>query len=97
MSNFTPLGGRVALLRDGVSEKVTASGIFIPETAQDKPQTATIIAVASTGRDEAESAMLRLLGIGQRVLLGKYSGVDVEVGGRMLTIVPVGDILGVIG
>lgn len=92
--SFVPMSGRVAVIRDGVGDKVTQSGIYIPETAQDKPLTATVVAVAEHGRDEGEHANLKALKPGDRIVLGKYSGADIEVGGQHLTVVSVGDILG---
>lgn len=89
------MAGRVAVIRDGVSERVTESGIVIPEIAQEKPQLATVAAFAEVGRDEQETEMLAKLFIGARVLLGKYSGSEVEINGKHVTLLQVGDIMGV--
>lgn len=91
---FVPMSGRVAVLRDGVQEKVTESGIIVPEVAQERPQFATVLAVAETGKDEGEHYALKSLSPGMRVVLGKYSGADLSVAGHTITIVPVLDILG---
>jgi chaperonin GroES len=95
VSTFVPLNGRVAVKRDGLQEK-QVGGIIIPDFAQDAPQFATVIAVAENGRDEAEHKALGYVKVGDRVVLGKYAGSEVQAEGGSFTVLNVLDILGVI-
>lgn len=85
---FKPMGNRVLMQRDGINGDLqTAAGLFIPEFAQEKPQTATVIAIGSKVVDVKP---------GDVVLLGKYSGYEVSLEGKALTLVPDTDIMGVL-
>jgi len=97
---FKPLGNRVLLQRDEVDgEKTTAGGLIIPDIAREKPQTATVVAVGpglpmQDGGDAWHAPMS--VKVGDRVLLGKYSGYDVSLSGNVYTILAETDILGVL-
>ena len=82
-----PLGERV-LLKAKEAEKKTASGLFIPQTAQEKTQIATVVAV---GDDENTKVK-----VGQTVLHDKYAGTQIKDNGEDYLIVNSGDILAVI-
>jgi chaperonin GroES len=82
-----PLGERV-LLKAKEAEKKTASGLFIPQTAQEKTQIATVVAV---GDDENIKVK-----VGQTVLHDKYAGTQIKDNGEDYLIVNSGDILAVI-
>jgi chaperonin GroES len=81
-----PLGER-ALVKMIEGEEQTASGIVLPDTARQKPQTAEIVAVG-TSEDVKVS-------VGDVVVLAKYSGTEVTIDGEEHLIVDADDILGV--
>lgn len=90
-----PLSDRVVLKRLK-PEQETAGGIHLPETAQEVPQQAEVIAVGPGRRDE-EGVLHKLdVKIGDRVMYGKYSGTDVQLNGEEYLIVPEADILGIV-
>ena len=89
---LVPLDDRVVVERLE-AEETTAGGIVIPETAKEKPQKARVIA-AGPGKqlDSGERAPVGV-GVGDLVLLGKYSGTDVTVEGNEYVILRESDIL----
>lgn len=82
-----PLNDRV-LVKSAVAEEKTASGLFIPQTSQEKTQIAEVIAI---GDDEAIKVKA-----GQKVLHDKYAGTQVKVDGEDYLILAMGDILAVV-
>ncbi len=92
---FRPLHDRVLVRRLDAEEK-TAGGIIIPVTAKEKPQEGEVIAVGPGGRDEKGARVPLALKAGDRVLFGKWSGIDIKVDGEDLLIMKESDILGVI-
>ncbi len=90
-----PLQDRV-LIRRVEAEAKTAGGIFIPDTAQEKPMEGEVVAVGPGARDE--SGKLRPLDVKtrDRVLFGKWSGTEVKLDGEDLMIMKESDIMGVI-
>jgi chaperonin GroES len=90
-----PLGDRILIKRVEEEEQVSG-GIIIPDTAKEKPQQADVVAVGP-GRltDEGEVVALDVKP-GQRVLIGKYAGNEVEIDGEELVIVNEGDVLGIL-
>ena len=92
---FRPLHDRVVVRRVGEIEK-TAGGIFIPDTAREKPTEGEIIAVGPGGRgDDGEIHALDVKA-GDRVLFGKWSGNEVKLDGEDLIIMKESDIMGII-
>ena len=91
---FRPLHDHV-LLRRLEQEEKTAGGIIIPDTAQEKPTEAEVIAVGPGTRDEGGKAHALDVKAGDRVLIGKWSGSEVRIGGEELLIVRESDIMGI--
>ena len=89
--NFKPLADRV-LVEPVQAETKTASGIIIPDTAKEKPQEGTVVAVGNGKPDEPMTVK-----VGDRVLYGKYAGSELKLDGKDYLIVREGDLLGVIG
>lgn len=89
-----PLGERVVIKRVAQEEK-TASGLFLPDTAQEKPMKGEVVAVGP-GKvlDSGEKTKMEVE-VGQTVLFGKYSGTDVKIDGEEFTILEQREILGV--
>jgi chaperonin GroES len=72
-------------------------GLYIPDTAKEKPQQGTVVAVGP-GRRTEEGALLEVeVNKGDRVLYGKYSGTEVTVDGTDYLIVKESDVLAVLG
>ena len=89
-----PLGDRV-VLKFTQAEETSKGGIILAAAAQEKPQTAEVIAVGPGGIvDGKEIAML--VKVGDKVITGKYAGTEVKVDGEEYTIVRQNDILAVI-
>ena len=83
-----PIGDRVLLSVEAVEEK-TASGLFIPQTAQEKTQTGVVVEV---GDDEDAIKVKKK----DRVMYDKYAGTQVEIDGKDHLIISMSDIIAVI-
>jgi chaperonin GroES len=90
-----PLGERV-VIEVAESDVKTASGIVLPDTAKEKPQKGTVVAVgAGKLLDNGERAAMEVK-VGDGVIFSKYSGSEVKVEGKAYLIVRESDILAVI-
>ena len=92
---FRPLHDRVVVERIDADAK-SAGGILIPDSAQEKPSQGEIVAVGPGGRDEAGKLIPIDLKKGDRVLFGKWSGIEVKIDGEDLLIMKESDIMGVL-
>ena len=90
-----PLQDRV-LVRRVEPEVKTAGGIFIPDTAQEKPTEGEVVAVGPGMRDEQGKVHPLEVKSGDRVLFGKWSGTEVKLDGEDLMIMKETDIMGVL-
>ena len=92
MSNPTikPLADRV-LVEPLEAETKTASGIIIPDTAKEKPQKGTVVAVGPGTKDEPLTVK-----VGDTVLYGKYAGTEVKLEGTEYLMMRESDILAII-
>jgi chaperonin GroES len=84
---FRPLGER-ALVKMVEREETTASGIVLPDTAKEKPQTAEVVAVGEA--DEVKVSQ------GDVIVFAKYSGTEIKLDGEDYMILDADDILGVV-
>jgi len=94
MSKMRPLHDRIILKREPEEQKTTG-GIIIPGTAQEKPQMAVVVALGHGKKLDNGDFVKIALKVGDRVLLGKYSGSEVKIDGDEHVIVREEDILGV--
>ncbi len=94
MASIKPLSDRV-LVKPDVAEETTSSGIIIPDTAKEKPQRGTIVAVGE-GRYENGTKIEMSLKEGDKVLYGKYAGTELNIEGDELMIMRESDILGIV-
>jgi chaperonin GroES len=94
MPSIKPIGDRVVIRPEAAEEK-TESGLYIPDTAKEKPQRGTVVSVGP-GRVENGARIDMSVGTGDKVLYGKYSGTEITIDGEDLLIVRESDILGVI-
>jgi chaperonin GroES len=77
-------------------ETMTAGGLYIPETAKEKPQQGEVVAVGKGKRGENGAVFPIDLKVGDKVLFGKYAGSEVKLEGNDFLIMREDDILGVI-
>jgi chaperonin GroES len=90
-----PLSDRVVIEALEAEDK-TSGGIYLPETAKEKPQMGKIVA-AGPGKVTDAGQMVKLeVKVGDKVLYGKYSGTDVTIDGKDYLIVRESDILAII-
>ena len=82
-----PLGSRVLVKILDEGESKTASGIYVPETAKEKPQEGIVAAVS---QDENEDIPLE---VGDKVLFAKFAGTEVKVDGEPHLLLDIGDVL----
>jgi chaperonin GroES len=88
--SIKPLADRV-LVEPREAEEKTASGLYIPNTAKEKPQRGTVVAAGPGKKDEPMEVKA-----GDEVLYGKYSGTEVTVEGKDYLIMRVSDILAIV-
>lgn len=93
-SNLRPLGDRV-VIKPLPKEEMTKSGIYLPDTAKEKPQEGTILAVGPGRVDEDGERIPMDVKVGDRVLYAKYAGTEFKVDDDELLIVSEKDILAV--
>lgn len=94
MAAIKPLGDRV-VVRPQEAEEKTESGLYIPDTAKEKPQRGTIVSVGP-GRVEDGKKIDMSVGEGDTVLYGKYAGTEITLNNEDLLIMRENDILGII-
>ncbi|MGW8249472.1 MAG: co-chaperone GroES [Anaerolineales bacterium] len=93
--SLKPLGSRV-VVEPVEQEEVTAGGIVLPETAKEKPQKGTILAVGPGDRDEDGDRIKMDVSVGDTVLYAKYAGTEIKVEGKKLLILKENDILAIV-
>jgi chaperonin GroES len=92
--SIKPLGDRVVVKPKPAEEK-TASGLFIPDTAKEKPQRGTVVSVGP-GRVENGTKIDMTVKEGDTVLYGKYAGTEIKLDGEDYLIMRESDILGIL-
>ena len=91
--NLKPLGDRL-IVKAIEEEETTASGIVLPETAKEKPQKGTVIAVGDGAWDEDGEKRIPLdVAEGDEVLYSKYGGTEIKVDGEDLLVLRESDVL----
>ena len=90
-----PLGNRVLVERVEAETK-TAGGLFLPDTAKEKPQEAIVRAIGTGGRDKDGNIIPFNVAVNDKVLITKYGGTEVTFNGVTSTILSESDILAVI-
>lgn len=95
--NLKPLDDRI-VVKPNEAETQTASGLVIPDTAKEKPQQGTVLAVGPGRRSDTTGEVIPLgISVGDTVLYSKYGGTEVAVGGDDLLVLNARDVLAVVG
>ncbi|WP_088890073.1 co-chaperone GroES [Leptolyngbya ohadii] len=95
VSTVKPLGDRV-FVKVSASEEKTAGGIYLPDTAKEKPQVGEIAAVGPGRRSEDGSRQEPEVKVGDKVLYSKYAGTDIKLGNEEYVLLSEKDILAIV-
>ena len=93
---LTPLGDRVVIQPLG-REETTKSGIVLPDTAKEKPQRGTVLAIGQGRRDDDGERIPLDVKVGDQVLFAKYAGTEFKLDEADLLILAEKDILAIVG
>jgi chaperonin GroES len=94
--NIRPLYDRVVVKRIENQEGTTSGGLFIPDSAKEKPQEGEVAAVGKGKRLENGKLVDLDVRVGDRILFGKYSGNDIKLEGNEYMIMREDEILGIL-
>lgn len=95
MANIQPLGQRV-LVKRLAAEALSAGGIALPDSAQEKPQEAEVVSLGTGGKDDDGKTIEFSVKVGDKVLISKYGGTEVKIDGDEMLIMSESDILGIV-
>ena len=94
--NLKPLDDRL-VVKPNEAETQTASGLVIPDTAKEKPQQGSVLAVGPGKRAESSGELIPLdISVGDTVLYSKYGGTEVTVNGEDLLVLNARDVLAIV-
>lgn len=93
--NLRPLGDRL-VIKPIEQEETTASGLILPETAKEKPQQGSVIAVGPGRRDDEGKRIEMDVAVSDVVLYAKYAGTEIKIDGEKLLILKESDVLAVV-
>lgn len=96
MGRIRPVGDRV-VVKPAAKEEVTRSGIVIPDTAKEKPQEGTVVAIGSGRLLDSGDRVAPDVHEGDRVLFAKYGGTEFKLDGEEYLVLKENDILAIIG
>ena len=91
-----PLHNRIVVERSEVSEQKSAGGIIIPDSAKEKPQEATVVAVGPGKLDKDGKRQPMDVKVGDRILIGKYAGSDIKLDNKEYVILTEDEVLAVV-
>ena len=94
--NLKPLGDRV-IVKQAPAEETTRSGLILADTAKEKPQRGTVLAVGPGKRDKDGNAISMDVNVGDVVIYSKYGGTEVKLDGDEVIILRADDIYAVVG
>ncbi|MFA5566760.1 MAG: co-chaperone GroES [Acidimicrobiia bacterium] len=90
-----PLEDRI-VVKPGPSEEKTASGLVIPDTAQEKPQQGEVLAVGPGRFGDDNDRLPMDISVGDTVLYSKYGGTEVSIDGEELLVLNARDVLAIV-
>jgi len=91
--NIKPLGDRVVVKVTEVNEQKTKSGLFVPDTAKEKPQEAEVMAVGPGPLNDKGERVAMDVAVGDKIIFSKYGGMEIKIDGETLLILTERDIL----
>ena len=94
--NIRPLYDRIVVKRIEDDTEKTAGGLFIPDSAKEKPQQGEVVAVGQGKRNDEGKLIPLDVKTGDRILFGKYSGTEIKLDGEEYLILREDEILGII-
>ena len=94
--NIRPLYDRIVVKRLDNDVEKTSGGLFIPDSAKEKPQEGEVVAAGQGKRNEEGKLIALDVKVGDRILFGKYSGSDIKMDGNEYLIMREDEVLGVI-
>jgi len=94
--NIRPLYDRIVVKRIEDDTEKTAGGLFIPDSAKEKPQQGEVVAVGQGKRNEDGKLIPLDVKAGDRILFGKYSGSDIKIDNNEYLIMREDEVLGVL-
>jgi chaperonin GroES len=95
VSTVKPLGDRV-FVKVSASEEKTAGGLYLPDTAKEKPQVGEVVALGPGKRNDDGSRQEPEIKVGDKVLYSKYAGTDVKLGTEEYVLLSEKDILAIV-
>lgn len=95
--NLIPLGDRVIVSPNDEDEQRTASGLVIPDTAKEKPQTGSVLAVGPGDRNDDGDRVPMDVSIGDVVVYSKFAGTELKYEGEDYLILSSRDLLAIVG
>ena len=93
--NLKPLGDRIVVLPTEQEEQ-TSLGIFLPETAKEKPQQGKVIAAGPGARKDTGERILMDVKVDDKVLYAKYAGTSIKIDGKEYLILKETDVLAIV-
>jgi chaperonin GroES len=94
--DIRPLHDRIVVKRLEQQEATTAGGLFIPDSAKEKPQEGQVVAVGNGKKTEEGKTIPLDVKAGDRILFGKYSGSDIKLDGQEYLIMREDEVLAVL-
>ena len=93
--SIKPLEDRI-VVRPMAAEQVTSSGLVIPDTAQEKPQEAEVIAVGPGRVDDKGTSIPVDVSVGDMVIFSKYGGTELKYNGEEYLVLSARDVLAIV-
>ena len=90
-----PLGDRV-IVKPIEQDEVTAGGIMLPDTAKEKPQKGTVLAIGPGNRNDAGEHVALDVAVDDTVLFAKYAGTEIKIDGEKVLVLRESDILAIV-
>lgn len=94
--NIRPLYDRIVVKRIDSEAEKTSGGLYIPDTAKEKPQEAEVVAVGKGKRLDDGKVVALDVQAGDRILFGKYSGSEIKIDGVEYLIMREDEVLGIV-
>lgn len=91
-----PLADRIVLKVAEVTEEKTKSGLYVPDSAKEKPQEAEVLAVGPGALNEKGERIPMEVKVGDKVIFSKYAGLEIKVDGEEYLVLSERDILGIL-